>query len=134
MKSKSLSKHVISDTSHLDSVWCEKLASIDETSSLEGDWIVALVHDKHANDALVAINDEVAAPFIHVFLAFDQLGLGQAGEATVFRADHDWDLADADIDFLWIFVVDTPAECRVERCLVGEGAQAALCWVDGLLL
>ena len=115
-------------------MWCEKLASIDETSSLEGDWIVALVHDKHANDALVSVDDEVATPFIHVFLAFDQLSLGQAGKAAVFRADHDWDLSDADIDLFWILVVNAPAECRVKRCLVGEGAQAALSWVDGLLL
>ena len=134
MKRECLSKHVVSDTSHLDSVWCEKLASIDETSSLEGDWIVALVHDEHANDAFVAINDEVATPFVHVFFTFDQLSLGQAGKAAVFRADHDWDLSDADIDLFWILVVNAPAECRVKRCLVGEGAQAALSWVDGLLL
>lgn len=75
MQSHSLCKHVVSHATHLDSIRSEKLSSVHKAASFEGNRVVSLVHDQHADDSLVSIDNEIATEFMHVFFLGDQLGL-----------------------------------------------------------
>jgi len=118
MQSHCLSEHVVAHTPHLHSVWGEKLATVHEASSFKGYWVVSLVHDEHANDTLISINDEVATELVHVFLALHELLFVEAIQVAVLRSHHDWDLADANVDFLGVLVVDAATQRGVEGRLV----------------
>ena len=63
-----LSKHIVSDTPHLYGVRCEELASVHEAAASESNWVVSFVHDKHANQTLISVDDKIAAELVHVFL------------------------------------------------------------------
>ena len=73
MQSDSLGKHVVSDTSHLDSVGCEELSTVDKAASFKGDGVVSLVHNEHSYDSLITIDDEVTTEFMHVFFLLNEL-------------------------------------------------------------
>lgn len=133
MKSESLGEKVITDASHLHSVRCKELASIDEATSFESHWVVSLIHNEHADNSLIAIDNEVAAEFVHVFFFLDQLLFGCAAQIAVFRPHHDRNLTNADIDFLWVFIINSSTECRIERCLISERPHTTLSWVNLLL-
>jgi hypothetical protein len=66
-----LCKHVVPNATHLGGVCREESASIQKTASRERHWIVPLIHDQHANDPFISIDDEVATELVHVFLGCD---------------------------------------------------------------
>ena len=120
MQDDCLCEHIITYTTHLDSIWRKEFAPINKAVSLEGHWIVSFVGYEHTDDAFVSIDDEVATEFVHILLLVDQLGLSEAAQIAVLRANHDRNFTDANIDLLGILVVDAPAESSVERCLICE--------------
>ena len=134
VKCDRLGEHVIPDTPHLHGVGCEELASVDEAAARERHWVVPLVHDEHPDDALVAVDDEVAAELVHVLLLLDELLLGHAAQVTVLGANHDRNLTNADVNLLWVLIINSSAKCRVQRRLVCQGAHTAFSRVDLLLL
>jgi len=46
----------------------EESASIAEGTSLEADGVVPLIYDEHSQESFIAVDDKVAAPFVHVFV------------------------------------------------------------------
>jgi hypothetical protein len=93
MKGQRLRKHIISNTAHLHSIRCEEPTPIDKNGSNECHGIVALRHDKHADDFLVSIYDKVAAHLSHVFMALYQLFFCHAFQVTELRANHHWNVS-----------------------------------------
>ena len=83
MQSDCLSEHIISYTTHLDSIWREEFAAINKAISFEGHWIVSFIGYEHTDDALVSVDDEVATEFIHILLLVDQLGLSEAAQIAI---------------------------------------------------
>ena len=134
MQGNRLSEHIISNTSHLDGLWREELSSIHKTASRESYWVVSLVHNEHSNDSLVTIDNKVSTKLVHVFLLRDELLLSHFTQVTVLRSYHHWNFADANIDLLWVLVVDSATESCVEGCLICQRPHTALSWVDLLLL
>ena len=125
MQSHCLSEHIVTNAAHLHCIGCEELAPIHEATTLKSDRIVALVHDQHADDTLITINNKVASKLVHVLLLGDQLGLGHASEVAVSRAHHHWDFTNADVDLLWVLVINATAESGIKRSLVSKRTQAA---------
>mmetsp|Transcript_31722 Transcript_31722/g.48609 ORF Transcript_31722/g.48609 Transcript_31722/m.48609 type:complete len:318 (-) Transcript_31722:559-1512(-) len=58
-----LGEHVLTHAPHLYGVGREQTATVDEGWSLESDWVVSLVHNKHTHDTLVTVYDEVPSEF-----------------------------------------------------------------------
>ncbi len=75
MKSQSLSKKVVTDTSHLYCIASEITASVCKSSSKEGNWIVSLCHNKHSNESLVSIDNEITTKLSHVFFSANHVYL-----------------------------------------------------------
>tara|TARA_B110001450_G_scaffold172660_1_gene161043 strand:- start:339 stop:764 length:426 start_codon:yes stop_codon:yes gene_type:complete len=75
MNGDCLSKHIVSHASHLNSICREETASVDESWSLESNWIVSFIHDQHSNNSFVTINDEISTELIAIFFSLGQLFL-----------------------------------------------------------
>lgn len=105
VQSHCLSKHIIAHASHLHGVWSEEFATVNEAASFKSHWIVSLVHDEHTNQTLISIYDEVATKLMRIFLSLNKKLFGEAGQVAVLRSDHDWNLTNANVYFLWVLVV-----------------------------
>ena len=113
VKCDGLGKHVITHAAHLHGVRGEEFSTVDEAATLKGHWVVALVHNEHPNDPFITVDDEVAAELVHVLLLLDELSLGHATQVAILGGHHDGDLANANVNFLWNFIVDSSAQSRV---------------------
>lgn len=93
MQGDGLSEHIFSHAPHLYSVRREESSTVAEGAALKAHRVVTLVHDKHTNETLISIHDEIAAKFVHVFARVRQLLFGHVIQIAVFTTDHHWHIA-----------------------------------------
>ena len=67
MKSESLGKEIISNAPHLYCKLGVSWTSIGIGGPEEGNWIVSFLQNKHSDDFLVSINNEVASKLVFIF-------------------------------------------------------------------
>ena len=68
VQSDALSEHVLPDAPHLNCISGEKSASVYESWSLEGNWIISFVHNEHSSNFLISIYDEITSELETILL------------------------------------------------------------------
>ena len=63
------------------------------------------LYDTLKFQAMAKRYDEVATKLMRIFLSLNKKLFGEAGQVAVLRSDHDWNLTNANVYFLWVLVV-----------------------------
>lgn len=128
MNGHCLSKHVVSNASHLNSIGREKTASIDESWSLESYRVISFAHDQHSNNSFVTINYEVSSKFITIFLSFGQFFLWKTMQIAEFTRDHNWNISKTNGDFLSWSIIDLPSDSCPQWSRVSQWSESTFIW------
>jgi len=65
---EALRVEIVAHTPHLNSVGGKESSSIAERTSFKANGVVPLIDDEHSHKSLIAVDDKVAAPFVHVLV------------------------------------------------------------------
>lgn len=125
-----LCEHVLPYATHLNAVRRKKATSVHEATTFKDHWVVAFIHDQHSNQTFITVDNEVTSELMHVFLFASELFFAKASEVTELGTDHDWDVPETDGDLFFRFIVNFPANCRIQGGLVGDTSYSAFVGVD----
>lgn len=94
MERKGLREKIFSDAAHHHSIRGEKLVPIHEGRPVEGHWVVPFCHDKHANESLVPVDNEITSEFGHIFSLLHKLQIAEAIKVTEGTPYHHWNVSE----------------------------------------
>ena len=131
MQSEGFGVEIVSDATHLHCKFSVPRAAVCVWWSEESNGVVSLLDDKHSDDFLVAVYDEVPSELVGVFVKLDQFLLAETSQVTAVGSDHNGDLSKWGCEGVGI-AINLPGDDAYQRSWVCFTGHSALLGVDFL--